>query len=130
MSSRSPAPGNERVFLDTDDVTVTSTRLVIFAGRDRPKTYAMSQITSVQCFTIKPDTQLAMQLLVWGLITLLCVVGIVLLVIAVVLLVTAKPRYALRVRTAGAENEFMVGQDPDLIEEIVDAVNKAIVARG
>jgi hypothetical protein len=45
---------DEIVYLNTDDVMVTSTRLVVRAG-PQPTLYAMRHVTSVGCIEIPPE---------------------------------------------------------------------------
>ncbi len=41
----------------------------------------------------------------------------------------AKTNYALVVRTSGGEGQFLVGSEPDNIDEVVEAINEAIIGR-
>lgn len=117
--------GNEIVILSDDNVTVTNSRLVIGGT-----TYAMRNITSVACVKMEPDTTAAWQCTIWG-IVLMCVgIGLVLEIIAIYLFATAKPRYALAVRTSGGEQHALEGSDPDFIQKVAQAINDAMASNG
>ncbi len=115
----------ETVYLETNAVKVTSARLVIHGG----KSYAMSQVTSVSRLTIPPDNKLAVQLIFGGLVLTLCCIGIIPLIIGILMMAIAKTNYALVVRTSGGEGQFLVGSEPDNIDEVVEAINEAIIGR-
>jgi Family of unknown function (DUF6232) len=120
------AMAKEIVYLNTDDVKVTSSRLVIHGGT----TYAMRNVTSVACLTIDPDNRLAIQCIIWGVILTLCLIGLIPLVIGIIMIATAKTQYALAVRTSGGEDQFLVGNDRDDIRDVVRAINKAMAGHG
>lgn len=119
---------SESVYLNTEDVKVTSARIII---HETGKTYAMRLVTSVQCIEIPPDNTVAIQCIVWGCVGLLCFgLGVIPLIIGIILLCVNRSRYALAVYTAAGQQQFLVGSDPDEIDRIVRAVNKAIINIG
>jgi hypothetical protein len=113
------------VFLNNDDVKVTSSRLII---HEDGTTYAMRNVTSVKRLTIDPDNRLAVQCIIWGVILTMCLIGLIPLLIGIIMFATAKTQYALGVRTSGGEDQFLVGNDSDDIDDIVRAINKAIAS--
>jgi Family of unknown function (DUF6232) len=131
FSQQPPLPqrltmAKEIVYLDTDEVKVTSSRLIIHGGT----TYAMRQVTSVVRLTIEPDNTVAWQCIIWGVVLTMCCVGLVPLIIGAIMLANAKTKYALAVRTSGGEEKFLVGDEPAVIDDVVRAINKAIAGHG
>ncbi|WP_394846992.1 DUF6232 family protein [Pendulispora brunnea] len=130
---------NERILFQDRSVTVTNLRLVV--GKDT--TYAMSNITSVRELvqprpTIALFAGLVMTVLgtsrcnqaenadsgmIWMWIALL---GILPLYVYV----RTKPKYWVRVGTAGAETNAISSEDPRWTRTVVDSINAAIVSRG
>jgi hypothetical protein len=92
------------------------------------KTYAMRQITSVQCIEIPADNSVAIQCIIWGGIGLLCFgLGIIPLVIGIILMCMARSKYALAIHSASGEAHALIGEDEEGIDRIVRAINKAII---
>jgi hypothetical protein len=131
---RKLADDDEPLFQD-DLVTVTCTRAII-AGT----TYAMANVTSVRTFvepkpfsafggglavTIVGALSFAADARTFGLVA----IAFGLAVVAAYLFVM-KPKYWVRIGTAGAESNTVWSHDEAWCQEIVDAINDAIVARG
>lgn len=131
-----PRPPAEKVYFSDGAITVTSARAVL-AG----KTYAMANVTSVSLRVVQSSA------LSWG--VLLIVVGILLivtvftaaaparvaalgaiLVVVGVLLAKARPMCIVRLGSASGEADALQSIDRPYLNQIIDAVNKAIVERG
>lgn len=122
-------------FFEDELVTVTRTRAII-AGT----TYAMSNITSVRTFIVPKPFGVAIVaalLMLFGLFVAqsgiqgpgigVSAVGVALLALYLWVL---KPKYWVRIGTAGAESNAVWSNDAQWTEGVVDAINEAIVARG
>jgi hypothetical protein len=118
--------GGEVVLFEDDEVRVTHKRAVI--GED---TCAMANVTSVSLREIPADNQLAIWLIVGGLVLSICTIGVSLLaaVGGIVLLCLNKPQYAVVIRSASGEANGLISPDEDYIRRVVKAMNKAIVTR-
>lgn len=128
----------ERVLFEDKTVTVTNVRTVI----EGKTTYAMSNVTSVREF-VQPKPA---GLLVFGVLLVAmgasCVhldwadsaqMGWIGNAIGGLLLIAyslSKPKYWLRIGTAGAETNAIWSHDSAWVQEVVAAMNGAIVSRG
>ena len=131
------APAAEQTLFQDVHVTVTNIRAILSGV-----TYAMANVTSVREFVEpKPAARalLGFMFVAWGLV---CVnihiadsadVGYFLLAIGGGLLLwyfVTKPRYWVRIGTAGAETNAIWSHDPAWTRTVVTAMNNAIVGRG
>ncbi len=130
-----PSPGQETVYLRSQDVLVTSARVVIGG-----KTYASANITSVCLVTILPN-QAGGYLLVLaggafflsglsGREVLLMVIGTALLIGALACFAGYKTKFAARIVASSSETDGVWSYDLSYAQRIVDAVNDAIAGRG
>ncbi len=124
----------ETVFLSTPDVTVTRSRFVVPG-----QTFAMSGITSVSRGIIQPSRRGAVICIALGAFGLLAaftgswqpaVAGGILFAIGLIWLSRLKPTHLVKLNTAGAETRAFASKDEDAVDEIVDALNDAIITRG
>jgi hypothetical protein len=124
-------------YSDENGVTVTSARLII-----SQKTYAMANITSVSVAKLPPPVG---RVFIFGIgfllgsyfiarqlagIAKLLIIGIALTVLAVFVNKFLKPTYTVRVGSASGEWDIISSKDREYIEDIVDAINEAIIERG
>jgi len=120
----------EQTFLQESGVTVTSSRFVVPA-----QTYAMSGVTSIKSLKQSPSRKGSLILIGLGIIFMLfggksIVGGLILAALGVLWWVLHKPKYAVVLSSASGEVEALSSKDAGFISRIVDALNKAIVARG
>ena len=126
----------EQVFLSRPDVTVTSARLVTPG-----QTYAMSGITSVTRGIIKPSRKGPIFCIVVGLFALFggfargdtqfaLMGGGFWLAVGVVWWMATKDKHLVKLNTAGGETDAYISTDMDAVDEIIEALNEAIIARG
>jgi hypothetical protein len=141
-------PANEQVILEEGQVRITNLRAIL-----GPKTYAMSNITSVTMAKSQPGTCLPFALLLGGAALLalfllsaysalssprttdapswiLLVVGAISLAIGIIVHRGAKPDYIVKIGSASGESNALSSRDRASIERIVGAMNQAIVMRG
>jgi hypothetical protein len=143
---REGAP-SEPVFLDSELVTVTVSRVIVGA-----KTYAMSGIISVEPFVAPRDrTAKALAVVTGGFLVLLLglclpedrpIDDIFLALISFVLIGTflwalsrwirgsKKWRHGVAIMTASGRDVILTSPDLSVVDRVVSAINEAIVARG
>jgi hypothetical protein len=117
----------EKVYYRDEDVRVTSARAIV-----EGKSYAMSQITSVEAVEIPADTKTAVAFITWGAILAVPTGGLslIFLIVGIIMYAMARPRYAVCIASASGEADALVGPDPERIDRVVAAINRAIVERG
>lgn len=125
---------------DGSGVQVTSTRAVL-----HNTTYPIANISSVSVWKYSPKSQLWISILIAGIVVFvlgvnfasdpqagqpLMGIGLAVIALASVMLAGAAPSFAVRLTAAGGEINALSSKDEAYISTIVDAVNKAIIARG
>jgi hypothetical protein len=130
-----PPGGRQEVPFFTDNVvTITNARAIILGT-----TYALANITSVRSWSVpKPAFPLLL-----GILCLLAGVaialagggacgGVILLVgvVATVWYFASKDQHYVRIGTAGGEVNALQSTDPAYIDQVVTALNNAIIHRG
>lgn len=131
----------EKIFLNRNKFLVSISRVNISGT-----TYSTANITSVSKRVEPPNRGCAFGLvLIGGIVAMISLaafiddsevgmtglaLGIVALAIGIVWLRSLKPTYKLIFASASGESEAHSSQDESLIDEIVAAVNDAIIARG
>src|SRR5581483_3605158 len=130
VTGASKGEGNmeEKEFFRHDDVTVTNSRLIVGA-----QTFAMSNITSVKASQDSPNRTWPVVILVFGLIALFANsfgMAIMFGVIGGFWLALQKNYYHVALTTAGGETKALTSNQQQYIEEVVKALNEAIVHRG
>lgn len=133
----------EQILFDKAGVKVSNARFVAGAY-----TYAVAAITSVR-FTRNPPNR-ALPTILWGVGGFLLLgavesggeagAGVTALAASVVVIVCGglgalawfgmRSSYSVRIRTAGGESDAFKAKDRQLVSEVVQALNDAIVARG
>lgn len=120
---------SETTYYSQGGIDITNSRAIIGG-----KTYAMANITSVSMGVISPNYILPAVVGIAGLLMLSIsdfrLFGLLALVGAGVLFYMAKRRYTVNIGSASGESHALVDKDKGRIQEIVDAMNKAIVERG
>lgn len=118
---------DEKTFFQQGSVKVTNARFI-----NSGQTYAMSNVTSVKAFTEKPSRTGGY---VIALIALLMsgiapVVGLPVLVLTLLYLYKQKSKYHVMLSTSGGESSAFTTYHKEYVEDVVEAVNNAIVHRG
>jgi hypothetical protein len=138
-----PRRKGARPLFQDEVVTVSKTRMIIRDASGENITYAMANVTSVQMF-VEPKNAvvafLAAALLILGVLFVkldnesLFPAGVAMavasIVFAVVYLFVMKPKFWVRIGTAGAETDSVYSLDQAWTKEVVAAVNEAIISRG
>ncbi|HSU17065.1 DUF6232 family protein [Longimicrobium sp.] len=123
---------SEKIYYSLGDTTVTSTRAIIDG-----KTYAMANITSVMMVQSSPGSGCGCALLAVGGVLAIALasaetvaVGIIGLVFAGVgAVVMSQKSYVVQIGSASGESQALQSPDREHIEQIVEAVNQAIIDR-
>lgn len=120
---------NEFTFYQDENVTVTQSRFVT-----NSKTYAMRNISSVHIFEIIKSKTLPITMIIIGVLMLFSnvsrVLGLILLTLGIFILAFTKNEFSVRISTNSGEVNSIVSKDRLYIQNIVSALNDAIVYRG
>ncbi|MEH3113754.1 DUF6232 family protein [Pedobacter terrae] len=120
---------NEFTFYQDGNVTVTQSRFVT-----NSKTYAMRNISSVHIFEIIKSKTLPITMIIIGVLMLFSdasrVLGLILLTLGIFILAFTKNEFSVRISTNSGEVNSIVSKDRLYIQNIVSALNDAIVYRG
>lgn len=122
------AAGPEKIFYDSNDVKVTNTRFIVLG-----QTYAMAGVTSVVSETIPAKNGWAIALILVGLLLLMPegsrALGAILLIVGIIVVALVKSTYAVALHSASGESRAIVSKDSGFVDQIVRALNDAIVYR-
>jgi hypothetical protein len=120
---------NEVTFYQDVNVTVTQSRFVT-----NSKTYAMRNISSVHIFEIIKSKTLPIIMVIIGALMLLSsearIIGFIILAVGILILVLIKNEFTVRISTNAGEVNSIVSKDRSYVQNIVNALNDAIVFRG
>jgi hypothetical protein len=121
---------DEKIFLNRGNVSVSNSRFIVSG-----QTYAMSNVTSVKSGVYEPEKSVAVALILIGLLSLLgggwvFFVGLVLIGLGVMDWYFAKAKYSVILNTSAGENQALVSVDKSYIEDVIAALNEAIISRG
>lgn len=141
-ASESPS-SSEPLFLQEGVVIVTKSRFI-----NADQTYLLSGVTSIRAGTIQPRYRSVIGVLLLGLLVLLngvallhapgyrgeavlfVLVGAVMIGLDILHWRRLVTSYVLTLTTAAQEVQALKSRDPAFIQRVVDALNKAVVARG
>jgi hypothetical protein len=116
---------DEKNYFQNSDVRVTPTRFI--AGN---KTFVMKNISSVQVGIIKADTQKPIIMILVALIFIFpgwYVLSVILGILGIAMFTTNKDMFSVRITSTSGETDGYTSTNIDLINDIVEAINKAIV---
>ena len=121
---------DEKIFLNQNNVSVSNSRFIV-----NGQTYAMSNVTSVKSGVTEPERGGSVWLVVIG---LLCLfgsgwvfgLGIILIILGIAAWIGAKRKYSVILNTSSGENQALVSEEKNYIENVIAALNNAIVSRG
>jgi len=119
---------SEKTFLSLPGATVTNSRIILWN-----KTYAMAGLTSVRSTVIAAKRGWPIAVALLGLILLVGPdtrgFGVVSLVVGLIWAFSLKDQYAVTISSASGELQALVSKDKNYINDIVGAINQAIVYR-
>lgn len=117
----------EHIFFEDSKVKVTNARFI-----SDGQTFVMSNITSVKSYVITPSRGLPVVMIVIGLFSLFAWVlfGLILIGIAVLILLNQKSTYCVMLNTAGGEVRALHSFQRSYIDNVITALNDAIIERG
>jgi len=117
------------LYSDNKGVRITNTR-AIFGN----KTYVMTNISSISIGKKPPNWIPGIIVLLFGLICLLIepirIAGLIFLIVGGVILYFTKGEYSVRITSASGETDAFTHTDKIYIQNIVTAINEAIIKRG
>lgn len=120
---------NEITFYQDVNVTVTQSRYVT-----NSKTYAMRKISSVHIFEIVKSKTAPVLMIIMGVLMLFAndirILGFIVLVVGILILALNKNEFTVRISTNAGEVNSIVSKDRLYVQNIVSALNDAIVFRG
>jgi len=120
---------NEILFYQDLQVMVTQSRYIA-----NSKTYAMRNISSVHLFEIVKSRTIPILMIVVGLLIFVIgdgkIIGGLILLLGVLFLALTKNEYAVRISTNSGESNSIVSNDKNYVQQIVNALNEAIINRG
>ncbi|QXU41478.1 DUF6232 family protein [Pedobacter sp. D749] len=120
---------NEITFYQDVNVTVTQSRYVT-----NSKTYAMRNISSVHIFEIVKSKTAPVLMIIMGVLMLFAndirILGLIVLVVGILILALNKNEFTVRISTNAGEVNSIVSKDRLYVQNIVSALNDAIVFRG
>jgi len=126
---------DEKIIYQEHGILVSTTRVVIDGT-----TYPTANITSVTMRKDVPDQGCAILAILVGFLCayigkaqpmeVLLIFGCILLVIGVIWMTSQKPTFSIVFSASSGEIKAMVSNDQALIQEIVEAINQAIIIRG
>ena len=131
------ATAAETTFYEKGLVKITNARVVL-----ENRAYALANISSVTLGEKPANRKVGIIVAVIGLIIAACsgaagdqgtfgiVFGVLMLGAGIVVAAIAKPMYTVRIGSAGGEVDGLLSKDRGSIQEIVSAVNEAIIRRG
>lgn len=116
----------EHTFFDQGDVKVTNSRFI-----SNGQTYAMRNVTSVKPFKQNPPRVIGVVLALVGLavMTQSFLVGLVILAIGGAILFMLKPTYHVLLATSSGETRALHSKDQSFVNQVIQAINDAIVHR-
>lgn len=118
---------DEQTFFEHEDVKVTNARFITGG-----QTFAMNNVTSVKPFEQKPNR-------FWGVIALLVgllicassvVWGVVIMAVAAIYLFQQKTIFQVILATSAGETKALTTYQRDYLNQVIGALNNAIVSRG
>ncbi|AEG13638.1 MULTISPECIES: DUF6232 family protein [Shewanella] len=118
----------EIIFFEYDDVKVTNARFLT-----NNQTYAMSNVTSVKPHKEDPNRLAGIIAIIVGLIFIMnesYLVGFIIIPLAVYIMSKQKTIYTVILKTSSGENRALQTYQQEYLNQVIDALNKAIVYRG
>lgn len=118
----------EHIFFEYEDVKVTSARFI-----NGGQTYAMNNVTSVKPYEKKPSRVGGIIVLLLGIIIMVnssLVTGLLITVAAAFYLYQQKTIYHILLSTSAGETTALVTYQRNYLNEVISALNNAIVHRG
>ena len=118
----------EHTFFEYEDVKVTNARFI-----SGGQTYVMSNVTSVKPYEEKPSRLVGVVILIVGLLMMLgggLLVGFVIAAAAAFYLLQQKTVFHLVLATSAGETKALVTYQREYLNNVISALNQAIVYRG
>ena len=119
----------EKIFLDAGNISVSNSRFIVDG-----QTYAIDNVTSVKTGVEQANKGTGILIGLIGIFVLFSAKpflwGLVILMFATLALIGARNKYSVVLSTSSGENQALTSEDKTQIEQVVSALNEAIVSRG
>lgn len=118
----------ERVFFEYGDVKVTNARFI-----NGGQTYAMNNVTSVKPYEKKPSRLIGLVVLLAGIVIMAessFITGLLITLAAAFYLYQQKTIYHILLSTSAGETTALVTYQRNYLNDVITALNDAIVHRG
>ena len=119
----------EKIFLDAGNISVSNSRFIVDG-----QTYAIDNVTSVKTGVEQANKGTGILIGLIGIFVLFSAKpflwGLVILMFATLALIGARNKYSVVISTSSGENQALTSEDKTQIEQVVSALNEAIVSRG
>jgi hypothetical protein len=117
----------EKLFFEHETVKVTNSRFIVDG-----QTFAMNNITSVKALVKKPSRIGPVLLIIVGALLAFNAppIGIIVALPGVIWLLLQKTVYHIMLHTSGGETSALKSYQRPYVDQVVGALNNAIVARG
>lgn len=119
----------EKIFLDAGNISVSNSRFIVDG-----QTYAIDNVTSVKTGVEQAKKGTGILIGLIGVFVLFSAKpflwGLVILMFATLALIGARNKYSVVLSTSSGENQALTSEDKTQIEQVVSALNEAIVSRG
>ena len=114
-------------YSDDRGVRITNTRAIF--GK---KTYVMGNISSISLGQKSPNYTFAIILVLCGLVSMFisAILGLIVCIIGILVALFAKGEYTVKITSASGETDALVDSDKDYIQDVVNAMQEAIIKRG
>lgn len=112
-----------KVYYRDDVVVVSSLHVRIHRGAD-VTTYRLRHVTSVRVALDQSQNSAALTMLLLGLCLSIFIIGLPLLIIGAIQM--GQRRWLLLIRTASGESRELVGCQREHLEDVCDAINRAL----
>lgn len=120
---------SEKIFHEKNYVIVSQSRYLVHG-----KTYAMRNISSVDVYTVNGSYAVQIIILLIGLVLIAIenarIIGAIIKAISILLMALVKDKYAVRISTNAGEVNNIISKDMDYVQQIVNALNDAMIYRG
>lgn len=119
----------EQIFFENGNITINQEQFIV-----ENQTFEMASITSLKIETSPPSKRLSGNIAIVGalcfsLTEFFFIIGLLLLGVAFFLWKKAKPHYSIILNTRAGEKQALVSDDKEYIDQVVSALNQALISR-
>ncbi|WP_136679931.1 DUF6232 family protein [Neptunomonas sp. XY-337] len=118
----------EKVFFEYEDVKITNSRFLTDS-----QTFAMSNVTSVKPHRKSPNRTPGVIGIMIGLSLFFAqsfIIGLIVIGLSIYFMTKQKPLYTVILKTSSGENRALSTYQKEYLNQVIDALNEAIIYRG